>query len=113
MTILNTIKSNHIIIDLCYEGKIPHVEILMDKAIEEVNELTVVDKFHHYFNPNGLSLIYILAESHISIHTWEEYNYLSIDMYTCGETSPENTLNKFLEKIPVTEKNIQKITRGI
>ena len=113
MNILNTIKSNHYIIDLCYEGEIPHVEKLMDKAIETVGELHIVDKFHHYFNPQGLSLIYVLAESHISIHTWEEYNYLSIDMYTCGETSPKNTLLKFLENIKIVKCNQQIITRGV
>jgi len=107
------IKSTHIIFDFFYEGEMPHIEQLMDKAIESVGELTIVDKFHHYFNPQGLSLVYILAESHISIHTWEEYNYISIDMYTCGEVSPKNTLDKFLEKIKITKHNKQIITRGV
>ena len=107
------IKSTHILYDFQYKGKLPNIEKLMDKAIASVGELTIVDKFHHNFNPYGLSLIYILAESHISIHTWEEYNYISIDLYTCGETSPENTLNEFLSNFTITAHKKQTIERGI
>ena len=90
-----------------------NIGALMDKAIATVNELTIVDKFQHHFNPYGLSIVYILAESHISIHTWEEYNYISIDMYTCGETSPENTLNEFLKHFTIISKKKQIIERGV
>lgn len=91
----------------------PPVEKIMDNAIRKINELTIVDKFKHNFNPYGLSIVYILAESHISIHTWEEYNYISVDMYTCGETSPENTLNEFLKHFNIIESKKQVIERGI
>jgi len=107
------IKSNHIIVDIQYEGELPNIGKLMDSALETVNELTVVDKFSHHFNPQGVSIVYILAESHISIHTWEEHHYFSVDMYTCGDKSPNNTLQKFLENIPVKRINFQTITRGI
>lgn len=107
------IKSTHIIYDFQYAGDVPDIEASMDKAIARIGELTIVDKFKHNFNPYGLSLIYILAESHISIHTWEEHNYISIDMYTCGETSPENTLNEFLSNFKIIRKKKQIIERGI
>lgn len=107
------IKSNHIISDIKYEGELPNIEKLLDEAISKVNELNVVNKFVHNFQPNGISLVYVLAESHISIHTWEEYNYLSIDFYTCGDTTPTKTLDTFLNNFKIIEENRQTIQRGI
>lgn len=107
------IKSTQILYDFQYEGELLDVEKIMDGAIAKINELTIVDKFHHNFNPYGLSLIYILAESHISIHTWEEYNFISVDMYTCGETDPQNTLTEFLKSFKIKKEKKQIISRGI
>ena len=108
-----TVKSTHIIYDFEYGGALPDISIIMDDAISKVGELTIVDKFQHNFNPFGLSIVYILAESHISIHTWEEYNYISINMYTCGETTPENTLKEFLKHFKIKKHKKQVIERGI
>lgn len=106
-------NSSHYIIDFEYVGGLPDVESLMDNAINTTGEITVVDKFKHNFSPFGLSLIYILAESHISIHTWEEYNYISLDFYTCGDATPKNTCDVFLKNFKI--KNIKKqiIERGV
>ncbi len=46
-------------------------------------EFTVLGKIEHKFEPQGLSLIYMLSESHISIHTFPEKRYLALDIYTC------------------------------
>lgn len=106
------INSCQILCDFTYKEYID-VEYAMDTALSKTNELTVVDKFKHHFNPQGISLIYILAESHISIHTWEEYNFISVDMYTCGTKSPKNTLNAFLNFYNILDINKQEIKRGI
>ena len=68
----------------------------------------------HKFSPQGVSGVAIIAESHISIHTWPEYNYTAIDIFTCGDKvdpyQAVNTLKKILKpkKIEVVE-----IKRGI
>jgi S-adenosylmethionine decarboxylase len=46
---------------------------------------TIVETVFHEYNPHGLSGVIVIAESHISIHTWPEYGYASVDFYTCGE----------------------------
>ena len=107
------INSTHIIYDFKYKGELIDIPTTMDNAIATVGELHVVNKFQHHFNPQGLSLIYILAESHISIHTWEEHNYISIDIYTCGKVNPEHTLNEFLKSFNITHSNKQIIQRGL
>ncbi|MCS7097835.1 MAG: adenosylmethionine decarboxylase [Candidatus Methanomethyliaceae archaeon] len=56
----------------------------------------------------GISAIALILESHIAIHTWKEYNYATVDIFTCGEKSdPELALNYIISKI-----NPKYITRG-
>ena len=107
------IDTTHILLDFTYSGELPNLEKLMDDAILKIGEIHIVYKFKHNFNPYGLSLVYILAESHISIHTWEEYNYISVDMYTCGEVNPNNTLNEFLKGFHIKDSKKQIINRGL
>lgn len=49
------------------------------------------------YDPNGLSVIAMLKESHVSIHTYPENNSMFIDIFTCGEKIPE-TINQLLRK---------------
>lgn len=107
------VESSHYLYDFTYSNGCVDVESVMDNAIDSVGELHVVDKFKHNFKPFGLSLVYVLSESHISIHTWEEFNYMSVDMYTCGEVSPKNTLCEFLKSFDIVSRNCQVISRGI
>lgn len=47
------------------------------------HDFTVIQSISKEFDPIGLSIIYLLTESHISIHTFPERNYLALDIYTC------------------------------
>ena len=44
---------------------------------------SVLNKIEHRFEPQGFTLLYLLSESHLSIHTFPEKNYVAIDLYTC------------------------------
>lgn len=58
---------------------------------------TVLSNHFHQFEPHGLSGIFILAESHLSLHIWEELKYVSLDIYWCGKTCDEQKLiNKII-----------------
>jgi S-adenosylmethionine decarboxylase len=46
---------------------------------------TIVQSVFHLFNPHGVSGVVVIAESHMAIHTWPEYGYAAIDLFTCGE----------------------------
>lgn len=46
--------------------------------------LKVVGDIHHQFNPHGVTSLVVLRESHISLHTWPEYGYAAVDIFTCG-----------------------------
>jgi len=47
---------------------------------------TVVDRRFHTFSPYGVSGVVVLAESHLTIHTWPEHGYAAVDLFTCGDT---------------------------
>jgi len=47
---------------------------------------TIVSSAFHTFNPHGVSGVVVIAESHLSIHTWPEYGYAAVDIFTCGDT---------------------------
>lgn len=46
---------------------------------------TIVQEAFHLFNPHGVSGVVVIAESHLAIHTWPEYGYAAVDLFTCGE----------------------------
>lgn len=47
--------------------------------------LRVVHSAYHQFEPQGVSGFYRLRESHLSVHTWPEYGYVAVDIFTCGQ----------------------------
>jgi S-adenosylmethionine decarboxylase len=54
------------------------------------NNFTILNKIEHLFEPQGLSILYLLSESHISIHIFPERNYIAFDLYTC-RNYPDNS----------------------
>ena len=46
---------------------------------------TIIQPFFHQFSPHGVSGVVVIAESHFSVHTWPEYGYCAVDIFTCGE----------------------------
>jgi S-adenosylmethionine decarboxylase len=57
----------------------------------------VVAKNFHRFEPYGVSGVIIIAESHLAIHTWPEYNFATVDVFTCGDKINPWTAFDFLE----------------
>lgn len=66
------------------------------RAAEESGATVVSDSFR-FFSPHGVSGFVIIAESHFSVHTWPEYSYAAIDIFTCGDTVNFNTAIRTLE----------------
>jgi len=53
----------------------------------------------HKFLPQGLTIVALLSESHLSVHTYPEHNYMAVDIFTCGENpKPKAGLDYFVEK---------------
>lgn len=91
---------------------IEHVrDILVTSAIEA--NLHVVDSVFHKFEPIGVSGVVVLAESHLTIHTWPEYGFIAVDAFTCGQTmQPEKVCRIIAEKIHAEVEEIKTFNRG-
>lgn len=87
--------------------------VLVDKlqSIAQMLKLTVVETFSHQFAPHGLSVILVIAESHLAVHTWPEYGYLHLDVFTCSEKTNIKALKAVLRKeIPSSKISVGKIS---
>ncbi|UOB20164.1 adenosylmethionine decarboxylase [Macrococcus armenti] len=73
------------------------VEAIMNEAAR-VSGATIVESCFHTFNPYGVSGAVIISESHLTIHTWPEYGYASVDVFTCGDTVDPWRAEDFLQK---------------
>ncbi len=106
---------NHLIADFWY-GKIIEDEKKLKKllleAVKESNN-TALKIILHKFNPHGITGVVLLAESHIAFHAWPEFNYLAIDVFTCGnKAKPEESLKYLRDKFKPKIVEIKRIKRG-
>lgn len=61
---------------------------LLERAANECGA-TVLQTIYHSFDPQGVTAICLLSESHISVHTWPEKGLAAIDVFTCGYCEPK------------------------
>ena len=74
---------------------------------------TVLNLMSNKFEPQGVTAIALLAESHISIHTWPESNYSAVDIFTCGRNmSPELASQYLIEALQAEEHSMRIIERN-
>ncbi|MFQ5658251.1 MAG: adenosylmethionine decarboxylase [Candidatus Methylomirabilales bacterium] len=87
-------------------------EILVQAA--KACKATVVDVAFHEFSPFGVSGVVVIAESHLSIHTWPEYRYAAVDIFTCGEAiDPEQAVQHIADRFDCPHPSIVEVKRGI
>ena len=66
----------------------------------------------HKFDPQGVTAVTLLAESHISIHTWPEKKCAAIDIYTCGLSNPETAVWHVIEQFKPKSHSTKSFPRG-
>jgi S-adenosylmethionine decarboxylase len=85
---------------------------LMDTAVQI--GATVLNEVFHQFCPQGVSGVVVIAESHLCIHTWPEYKYAAIDIFTCGNTiNPADAVDILVEKLSAKESSFVELKRGV
>lgn len=85
----------HLLVDLWqaeHLTDISYIEDSLRKAAEAANATVLSAHLHQFSDSGGVSGVVILAESHISIHTWPERDYAAIDVFMCGSCNPHNSL---------------------
>lgn len=105
----------HIIIDLWAAQHLDDLE-LMERTLRKAVDVSGATLLHihlHHFTPNsGISGVAVLAESHISVHTWPERGFAAFDVFMCGDTEPEKTISVFREAFTPESINITEHLRG-
>ena len=75
---------------------------------------TIVDLAFHEINPFGVSGVVVIAESHLSIHTWPEYRYAAVDIFTCGDViKPEYAADYIASRFRCKNPSIVEMKRGL
>ena len=68
----------------------------------------------HVFSPNGgISGVAVLKESHISIHTWPEFDYAAVDIFVCGTVDPHHAVTVLESRFQPERMDVQVVKRGI
>ena len=106
----------HLILD-CWEAShlddINHIESTLREAVE-LSGATLLHIHLHHFTPNGgVSGVAVLAESHISVHTWPERDFAALDVFMCGDTEPEKTIAVFKQAFNTQKITVTKHLRGL
>jgi S-adenosylmethionine decarboxylase len=72
----------------CNDEKINDVSYIENSLIQATksSNATIISHNFHKFSPYGVSGVVVIAESHVAIHTWPEYKYAAVDIFTCGDT---------------------------
>jgi S-adenosylmethionine decarboxylase proenzyme len=90
----------------------PVIREVMLEAASRSGSTIVGDIFHH-FSPQGVTGVVVIAESHLAIHTWPEFRYASVDIFTCGtHLDPWAGFEYLKEKLQSKKSLSKEIIRG-
>ena len=110
-------QSKHLLLELyrCDYEKLNDESFLrcsLNRAAKLANA-TVLNLISNKFEPQGVTAIALLAESHMSIHTWPESNYSAVDIFTCGQNMlPEFASQYLIEAMKAEEHTLRVIERN-
>ena len=90
---------------------------LLEQSLNEAvrrSGATIVRTVFHQYNPQGISGIVVIAESHFSIHTWPEYGYAAVDFFTCGQhVDPYKAHEHMKQALQCDDAEVHELDRGI
>ena len=105
----------HLLIDLHGASHLsdfrPTSKNTMRRCVEAA-KATLLHIHLHRFEPDGVSGVAVLAESHISVHTWPESRFAAFDVFMCGNTQPEVCIEIMREAFEAERADVQEILRG-
>ena len=106
----------HCILELydCDQDKLDNEVFLRDAITTAAKSAgaTLLNLITHRFEPQGVTGLALLAESHISIHTWPENGYAAVDVFTCGDhTMPEQACKVLYEELAAGHHSLRSFSR--
>lgn len=109
---------NHLIIELyeCDQELINDAQGVEDALIQavKISGAKMVQSVIHKFNPHGISGVIVIEESHFSVHTWPEYGYCALDIFTCGDEIDYYSALKYLKEVfQAKNLSVTEMKRGL
>ena len=87
-------------------------QVMRDAA--RVAGAEIIGSMFHEFEPQGVSGVVVISESHLTIHTWPEMSYAAVDIFTCGEhVDPWQALEYVAKEFGAEEMHAMEINRGM
>jgi len=106
----------HLIIDLWGCQNLDDLKIVEEALRDSVTAIgaTLLNIDLHHFEPNGgISGVAVLAESHMSIHSWPEKGYAALDVFVCGDCNPHRALPVLRRAFLPSQVQVTEMKRGI
>lgn len=108
---------NHVIVDAwgvpCdLLNDADRIQRALEAAID-AEGASLIDLCVHRFHPEGVTATALLAESHISIHTWPELGYYAADLFFCGSRNPTRALEAIKRTLPASGERVRMLRRGL
>jgi S-adenosylmethionine decarboxylase len=105
----------HLIVDLIGADRLDdleHIEETLRRCVEAA-KATLLHIHLHHFEPNGgVSGVAVLAESHISIHSWPEHGYAALDVFMCGAAEPHRAVDVLRFAFSPEKVEVKELLRG-
>ena len=107
----------HVLVELydCDYKLLNDINFIKEVMLEAAKKsgATVLGESFHQFSPQGVSGVIIIAESHLTIHTWPEHGYAGADIFTCGtRVKPEKAAEVIIARLKPVTHSIIKMDRG-
>ncbi len=93
-----------------------NVEIIRNTLVAAARraKATIVEDRFHLFSPFGVSGVVVIAESHLTIHTWPEHKYAAVDVFTCGTAlQPMVAVEYIIKQLKSKDPSIVEMKRGL
>jgi S-adenosylmethionine decarboxylase len=108
----------HLLLELfdCDPEAINSLDIVKASMVEAAKraQATIVDVVFHEFNPFGISGVVVIAESHLAIHTWPEYRFAAVDVFSCGDVlQPQVAVDYLAEQFGAARASVVEVQRGV
>ena len=88
------------------------LDALLRAAAEAAHARVLHSHFHGFGDGQGVTGVVLLAESHISIHTWPEHGFAAADIFMCGDAQPQRALDLIDAALHPTTRSVQTVARG-
>ncbi|MFM0347480.1 adenosylmethionine decarboxylase [Paraburkholderia sp. RL17-347-BIC-D] len=89
------------------------LEAILLNAAKAAGATVLSAHFHHFGGEHGVTGVVLLAESHVTIHTWPEHRFAALDIFMCGKARAEDAVAQIARELKAEARNVRTCERGV